>query len=58
MDLSTPQPVDPAELRRRIEAGEWVVDLRCTAFAAGHLAGQVAFELSRERRHLLGWLNP
>ena len=35
-----PQPVDPAELRRRIEAGEWVVDLRNrTAFAAGHLAG-------------------
>ena len=31
--------VDPAELRRRIEAGEWVVDLRKrTAFAAGHSA--------------------
>ena len=40
VDLSAPAPVDPAELRRRIEAGEWVVDLRKrTAFAAGHLGG-------------------
>ena len=40
VDLSMPEPVDPAELRRRIEAGEWVVDLRSrTAFAAGHLSG-------------------
>ena len=38
VDLSLPERVDPAELRRRIEAGEWVVDLReRTAFAAGHL---------------------
>ena len=37
----------PSELRRRIEAGEWVVDLRNrTAFAAGHLDGTLAFELS------------
>src|SRR5438034_895955 len=27
-DLSPPRPADAAELRRRIEAGEWVVDLR------------------------------
>lgn len=34
VDLSLPQPVDPDELRRRIDAGEWVVDLRNrTAFA-------------------------
>ena len=40
VDLSLPQPVDGKELRRRIEAGEWVIDLRSrTAFAAGHLAG-------------------
>lgn len=39
-DLSPPGPVDPGELRRRIVAGEWVVDLRNrSAFAAGHLAG-------------------
>ncbi len=45
--------VDPAELRRRIEAGEWVVDLRNrTAFAAGHLGGTMGFELSDLLRHL------
>ena len=36
----TPAAVDPDELARRIDAGEWVVDLRSrTAFAAGHLPG-------------------
>ena len=35
-DLSPPELADATELRRRIEAGEWVVDLRTrTAFAAG-----------------------
>ncbi len=57
VDLSPPQPVDPAELRRRLEAGEWVVDLRQrTAFAAGHLAGSLGFELSRNFVTYLGWL--
>ena len=59
VDLSLPQPVDPAELRRRIEAGEWVVDLRDrTAFAAGHLAGSLGFELSDNFVTYLGWLYP
>ena len=36
-DLSPVQEADAVELRRRIEAGEWVVDLRHRkAFAAGH----------------------
>jgi glyoxylase-like metal-dependent hydrolase (beta-lactamase superfamily II)/rhodanese-related sulfurtransferase len=57
VDLSAPEPVDPAELRRRIEAGEWVVDLRKrTAFAAGHLAGSLAFELGSSFVTYLGWL--
>ncbi len=57
VDLSTPGPVDPSELRRRIEAGEWVVDLReRTAFAAGHLSGTVGFELSENFVTYLGWL--
>lgn len=57
VDLSLPQPVDPAELRRRIDAGEWVVDLRNrTAFAAGHLDGSVGFELSDSFVTYLGWL--
>jgi glyoxylase-like metal-dependent hydrolase (beta-lactamase superfamily II)/rhodanese-related sulfurtransferase len=57
IDLSLPTPVDPAELRRRIEAGEWVVDLRSrTAFAAGHLSGTLGFELSGSFVSYLGWL--
>lgn len=57
VDLSLPKPVDAQELRRRIEAGEWVVDLRHrTAFAAGHLAGTVGFELSTSFVTYLGWL--
>ena len=57
VDLSMPKPVDPEELRQRIEAGEWVVDLRGrTAFAAGHLGGTVGFELSESFATYLGWL--
>ncbi len=57
VDLSLPEPVDADELRRRLEAGEWVVDLReRTAFAAGHLAGSLAFELSTNFVTYLGWL--
>jgi hydroxyacylglutathione hydrolase len=57
VDLSLPEEVDPAQLRERIEAGEWVVDLReRTAFAAGHLAGSLGFELSTNFVTYLGWL--
>jgi hydroxyacylglutathione hydrolase len=57
VDLTLPAEVDPAELRRRIDAGEWVVDLRDrTAFAAGHLAGALGFELSGSFITYLGWL--
>ncbi|UXA18015.1 rhodanese-like domain-containing protein [Mycobacterium sp. SMC-4] len=57
VDLSPPEPVDGEELRRRIEAGEWVVDLRNrTAFAAGHLGGSLGFELSGSFVTYLGWL--
>ena len=57
VDLSAPAPVDPADLKRRIEAGEWVVDLRKrTAFAAGHLGGSYGFELSDSFVTYLGWL--
>ncbi|GAA1435966.1 MBL fold metallo-hydrolase [Microlunatus lacustris] len=57
VDLSLPAPVDPTELRRRIEAGEWVVDLRDrTAFAADHLSGSLGFELSNNFVTYLGWL--
>ncbi|MGY5884181.1 MBL fold metallo-hydrolase [Modestobacter lacusdianchii] len=57
VDLSTPRTVDAAELATRLEAGEWVVDLRArTAFAAGHLPGALNFELSNNFLTYLGWL--
>ena len=58
-DLSTPELADPAELRRRIDAGEWVVDLRTrSAFAAGHLDGTVNFGTDGQFITYLGWILP
>jgi glyoxylase-like metal-dependent hydrolase (beta-lactamase superfamily II)/rhodanese-related sulfurtransferase len=58
-DLSPPRRADAAELRRRIDAGEWVVDLRSRlAFAAGHLRGALHFELGDNLPTYLGWLIP
>lgn len=57
IDVSLPRSVAPTELRRRLEAGEWVVDLReRTAFAAGHLPGSLGMELSTNFATYLGWL--
>jgi hydroxyacylglutathione hydrolase len=56
VDLTPPEPVDPAELRRRIHVGEWVVDLRSrTAFARRHLAGTVNIEVAEHFSTYLGW---
>jgi hydroxyacylglutathione hydrolase len=56
-DLSPPGKADPAEVRRRIEAGEWVVDLRNrTVFAAGHVPGSLNFGLDGSFATYLGWL--
>jgi hydroxyacylglutathione hydrolase len=56
-DLSPVAEADPAELRRRLEAGEWVVDLRDrTTFAAGHLRGSFNFGLDGSFVTYLGWL--
>jgi glyoxylase-like metal-dependent hydrolase (beta-lactamase superfamily II)/rhodanese-related sulfurtransferase len=58
-DLSPPSVADPAELQRRIEAGEWVVDLRSgTAFAAGHVGGTLNFGLDGQFVTYLAWLMP
>jgi len=58
-DLTPPAPADPAQLRRRIEAGEWVVDLRHrTAFAAGHLPRSINLGLDGSFATYLGWLIP
>lgn len=56
-DLSPPELADAAALRQRIEAGEWVVDLRNrTAFAAGHAPGTLNFGLDGGFATYLGWL--
>jgi hydroxyacylglutathione hydrolase len=58
-DLSTPQAADPRDIRRRIEAGEWVVDLRSRrAFARNHVSGTISFELGDPFATYLGWTIP
>lgn len=59
VDLSPVGEADAAEIRRRIEAGEWVVDLRDrTAFARGHVPGTFSFDGSGNMVTYLGWLIP
>ena len=56
-DLSPPAEADPVELRQRIDAGEWVVDLRTrSVFAAGHVPGSLNFGLDGGFATYLGWL--
>jgi len=58
-DLSPVGLVDPAELHKRIAAGEWVVDLRSrVAFAHEHLAGTISIVLDSSFSTYLGWLIP
>jgi glyoxylase-like metal-dependent hydrolase (beta-lactamase superfamily II)/rhodanese-related sulfurtransferase len=58
-DLTTPEHADAAQLRTRLAAGEWVVDLRNrVAFAAGHVAGTLNFGLDGSFATYLGWLIP
>jgi hydroxyacylglutathione hydrolase len=55
-DLTEPRPAEAAELRRRIDAGEWVVDLRQRrAFARGHVSGTISIELGDPFATYLGW---
>jgi glyoxylase-like metal-dependent hydrolase (beta-lactamase superfamily II)/rhodanese-related sulfurtransferase len=59
IDLSLPRRADATELRRRIDDGEWVVDLRSrTAFARSHLRGTLSFDLAGNAITYLGWLIP
>jgi hydroxyacylglutathione hydrolase len=58
-DLTPPRRAGAAELRRRIEAGEWVVDLRDrVAFAASFVPGSFSFPLDGSFATYLGWLIP
>jgi hydroxyacylglutathione hydrolase len=59
IDLSPPKRADAAEVLRRIEAGEWVVDLRDRiAFAAGFVPGSFSFPLDGSFATYLGWAIP
>jgi glyoxylase-like metal-dependent hydrolase (beta-lactamase superfamily II) len=59
IDLSPALTADPAELRRRIEAGEWVIDLRQRRlWAAEHLKGSLSFDAEGNAITYLGWLIP
>ncbi|GAA3231043.1 MBL fold metallo-hydrolase [Pseudonocardia petroleophila] len=59
VDLSPLPVLDPAELAARIDAGEWVVDLRDrTAYAAQHLTGSVGIGLGPQFATWLGWVIP
>ncbi|MFE9694501.1 rhodanese-like domain-containing protein [Micromonospora sp. NPDC005806] len=57
VDLTPVARADAAQLRDRIAAGEWVVDLRHRmAYAASHLAGTVSLGLDGPMSTWLGWL--
>lgn len=59
IDLSPADTADAEELRRRIDAGEWVVDLRQRKlWAAQHLAGSLSFDAEGNAITYLGWLIP
>ncbi|MCB0914521.1 MAG: MBL fold metallo-hydrolase [Actinobacteria bacterium] len=59
IDLSPAEHADPEVLRARIEAGEWVVDLRSRkVWAAEHLAGSLSFDAEGNAITYLGWLIP
>lgn len=59
VDLDLPPLSDARELAQRAGAGEWVVDVRDRReFAARHLIGTLAFELSDPLTTYLGWLLP
>ena len=58
-DLSPPRRASAAEVRRAIQAGEWVVDLRDrVAFAAGFVSGSFSFPLDGSFATYLGWVIP
>ncbi|MFI6452670.1 rhodanese-like domain-containing protein [Streptosporangium amethystogenes] len=59
VDLTPARRADAAGLRARIDAGEWVVDLRSRkAFTQRHLAGTLSFGLDGPMSTWLGWMAP
>ncbi|HET9650527.1 MAG TPA: MBL fold metallo-hydrolase [Microlunatus sp.] len=59
LDLGEPAPADPVQVQERLDAGEWVIDLRDrSAYAAGHLVGTISIELGDQFSTYVGWLLP
>lgn len=59
IDLAPARPASPASLRDRLDAGEWVVDLRSRkAYAYRHLVGTVSFGVDGPLATWLGWALP
>jgi hydroxyacylglutathione hydrolase len=57
--LGPPKELDAEALRQRVDAGEWVVDLRLRqAFARHHVAGTISVELGDKFATFLGWTKP
>lgn len=57
LDLRTPARATADELQRRLDAGEWVVDLRSRrAYVVSHLAGTVSLGLDGPLSTWLGWM--
>ncbi|MCP2237621.1 Glyoxylase, beta-lactamase superfamily II [Prauserella halophila] len=57
LDLREPARATPEELRDRLAAGEWVVDLRSRkAYVMSHLAGTVSLGLDGPMVTWLGWM--
>ena len=59
LNLVRPAPADPAGLRRSIDAGEWIVDLReRRVFARAHVTGTISIEFGDSFSTYLGWAIP
>ncbi|KUG54399.1 MBL fold metallo-hydrolase [Serinicoccus chungangensis] len=59
VSLELPERADKEVLRQRLEAGEWVVDLRHRrAFSAGHVPGTLNIGLDGQFSTWLGWMIP
>ena len=59
VDLSLPRPASPQQIRDRIAAGEWVIDVRSReVFAAAHVPGTLSFDLDGAFVAYVGWLIP
>ncbi|WP_019814436.1 MBL fold metallo-hydrolase [Saccharomonospora saliphila] len=57
LDLRAPSRATPEELARRLDSGEWVVDLRSrTAYVESHLVGTVSLGLDGPMATWLGWM--